>query len=178
MFATSLRAEQQSDQERSASVDGKAHRLGAGPGSASQRESAPYLSQYRGPKKMIAEPEDEIHPAIDVRVLEELAHMQRHGQPGFMNRVITMFLETAPTLIAHLEAASASDGLAVLQRTSHTLKPCSSIVGALSLAALCESLEQMARSGSVPDQAARVAAIVEEFTRVEASLVRRLSDAG
>ena len=116
-------------------------------------------------------------PALDPRVLAELANMQRNGRPGFMDRVITLYLQTAAELIADLEAASASDELAVLHRASHTLKPCSATVGALSLAALCETLEQMARSGSVPDPAARVAAIAEEYKRVEAELKDRLCNA-
>jgi len=116
-------------------------------------------------------------PALDSRVLAELANMQRNGRPGFMDRVITLYLQTAAELIADLEAASASDELAVLHRASHTLKPCSATVGALSLAALCETLEQMARSGSVPDPAARVAAIAEEYKRVEAELKDRLCNA-
>ena len=116
-------------------------------------------------------------PALDPRVLAELANMQRNGRPGFMDRVITLYLQTAAELIADLEAASASDELAVLHRASHTLKPCSATVGALSLAALCETLERMARSGSVPDPAARVAAIAEEYKRVEAELKDRLCNA-
>jgi HPt (histidine-containing phosphotransfer) domain-containing protein len=116
-------------------------------------------------------------PALDPRVLAELANMQRNGRPGFMDRVITLYLQTAAELIADLEAASISVELAVLHRVSHTLKPCSATVGALSLAALCETLEQMARSGSVPDPAARVAAIAEEYKRVEAELKDRLCNA-
>jgi HPt (histidine-containing phosphotransfer) domain-containing protein len=80
-------------------------------------------------------------------------------------------------LIADLEAASASDEVAGLRRASHTLKPCSASVGALPLAALCETLEQMARSGSVPDPAARVVAIAEEYKRVRAALMARLCHA-
>jgi HPt (histidine-containing phosphotransfer) domain-containing protein len=126
-------------------------------------------------EEMAAEPVSD--PALDPRVLAELASMQRNGRPGFMDRVITLYLQTAAELIADLEAASASDELAVLHRASHTLKPCSATVGALSLAALCETLEQMARSGSVPDPAARVAAIAEEYKRVEAELKDRLCNA-
>ena len=94
-----------------------------------------------------------------------------------MDRVITLYLQTAAELIADLKAASAADELAVLQRASHTLKPCSASVGALSLAALCEALEELARAGSVPDPAARVAAIAEEYKRVEAALMGRLCHA-
>jgi HPt (histidine-containing phosphotransfer) domain-containing protein len=116
------------------------------------------------------------HP-LDPRVLAELMDMQRNGRPGFMDRVITLYLQAASELIAELEAASISKEIATLRRASHTLKPCSATVGALSLAALCETLEQMTRSGSVPDPAARVAAIAEEYKRVQAALMKRLCHA-
>ena len=129
-----------------------------------------------GPEKT-AIPEPASDPALDRQILAELANIQRNGRPGFMDRVITLYLQTAAELIADLEAASAADELAVLQRASHTLRPCSASVGALSLAALCEALEELARAGSVPDPAARVAAIAEEYKRVEAALMGRLCHA-
>ena len=108
--------------------------------------------------------------ALDLRVLAQLAAIQRNGQPGFVERVITLFLQTASNLIKDLEAASANNESDTLYRASHTLKPCSATVGALSLAALCETLERMARSGSVPNSAARVGAIAKEYKRVEIAL--------
>jgi HPt (histidine-containing phosphotransfer) domain-containing protein len=126
-------------------------------------------------KKSIPEPA--IGPALDAQVLAELASMQRNGRPGFVDRVITLYLQAASVLIADLEGACISEELDVLHRASHTLKPCSATVGALPLAALCEKLEHMARSGSVPDPAARVAAIAEEYKRVEAALKGRLCNA-
>ncbi len=115
-------------------------------------------------------PDPAVDSALDARVLAELANMQRDGRSGFMDRLITLYLKTASELIAELKAASATDQPAVLHRVSHALKPCSATVGALALAALCERLEQTARSGSVPDLAVWVAAIVEEHKRVEAAL--------
>ena len=122
-------------------------------------------------------PEPASNPALDVQVLAELANLQRNVRPGFMDRVITLYLQAASKLIEDLEVASASDELAMLRRASHTLKPCSAAVGALPLAALCETLERMARSGSVPDPAARVAAIAEEYKRVQSALMDQLCHA-
>jgi HPt (histidine-containing phosphotransfer) domain-containing protein len=109
-------------------------------------------------------------PAIDLGVLAQLAAMQRDGRPGFMERIITLFLLTAPRLINDLEAASKADEITALRRASHSLRPCSATVGALSLATLCESLETMARSGSVRNSAVKVAAIAQEYRRVEVAL--------
>src|SRR5207248_10682254 len=46
---------------------------------------------------------------LDPRVLAELAAMQRNGRPGFMQRVIALYLQTAAELIKELEVASLSN---------------------------------------------------------------------
>jgi HPt (histidine-containing phosphotransfer) domain-containing protein len=107
---------------------------------------------------------------LDIRVLAQLAVIQRNGRPGFVERIITLFLQTASDLIKDLEAASANNEPVGLYRASHTLKPCSATLGALSLAALCEALEEMARSGSLQNPEVRVEEIAEEYKRVEAAL--------
>src|SRR5260370_1163472 len=106
---------------------------------------------------------------LDPRVLAELSEIQRNGRPGFIQRVIELYLRSAADLIRELEAASANNEPASLYRASHTLGPCSATVGALSLAALCEALESTARSGSVSDSRDRVEAIRDEYQRVEAA---------
>jgi HPt (histidine-containing phosphotransfer) domain-containing protein len=108
--------------------------------------------------------------ALDLRVLAQLAEIQRNGRPGFVDRVIALFLQTAPNLIKELETASANNELGDLHHASHTLKPCSATVGALSLAALCEALEKTARSCSIPNAEARVQEIAQEYKRVDAAL--------
>jgi HPt (histidine-containing phosphotransfer) domain-containing protein len=114
---------------------------------------------------------------LDPRVLAELADIQRNGRPGFMQRVITLYLQTAAELIKELEAASVNNDPATLYRASHTLKPCSATVGALSLADLCEAMETAARSGFVFDPTARVEAIADEYKRVGLALTASMSSA-
>jgi HPt (histidine-containing phosphotransfer) domain-containing protein len=84
--------------------------------------------------------------------------------------VISLFLQTASDLINDLEVASANDEAAAPYHASHSLKPCSATVGALSLAALCETLERITRSGSIQNAEARVEEIAKEYKRVEAAL--------
>jgi HPt (histidine-containing phosphotransfer) domain-containing protein len=66
-------------------------------------------------------------------VLADLTDMQRNGRPGFVQRVIKMYLQTAAELIGELETASVKNEPAILYRASHTLKPCSATVGAIPL---------------------------------------------
>ena len=57
--------------------------------------------------------------ALDLRVLAQLAAIQRNGRPGFVEDVITLFLQTASNLIKDLEAASANNEPDTLYRASH-----------------------------------------------------------
>jgi len=111
---------------------------------------------------------------IDNAVLDALAQLQREGRPDIVNRVITLFLESAPALLTDLEEGVASGDTALLHRASHTLKSASANVGAALLSAHCKELETMARTGSVPDARSRVATIVEDYRRAQAALTARL----
>ena len=87
-----------------------------------------------------------------------------------MDQVITLFLLTAPSMIKDLQVAAGTDEVVALHHVSHSLRSCSAVIGALSLASLCEALERMARGGSVSDANARIGAIAHEYNRVEAAL--------
>jgi HPt (histidine-containing phosphotransfer) domain-containing protein len=112
---------------------------------------------------------------LDESVLEALGHLQGKWRPDFVDRVITFFLKTAQALLTDLTIGSALGKTSMLHHASHTLKACSDIIGAVSLAGLCGELEAIARASVVPDAAARVDAIVKEYGRVEAALIGRLA---
>jgi CheY-like chemotaxis protein/HPt (histidine-containing phosphotransfer) domain-containing protein len=111
---------------------------------------------------------------IDDRVLTNLARLQRDGRPDIVSRVIMLFLESAPALVTDLEEGAAKGDMAVLHRASHTLKSASANVGAGLLSAHCKELEALARTGSVPDVASRVATIIEDYQRAHAALTALL----
>jgi HPt (histidine-containing phosphotransfer) domain-containing protein len=111
---------------------------------------------------------------IDDSVLNALAQLQREGRPDIVNRVITLFLESAPALLKDLEQGAATGDTTLLHRASHTLKSASANVGAALLSARCRELEMLARSGSVADAAVRVETIVGDYQRAKAALTARL----
>jgi HPt (histidine-containing phosphotransfer) domain-containing protein len=119
---------------------------------------------------VVTRPPPESLDALDLSALAQLAAIQRNGRPGFVERIISLFLQTASDLINDLEVASANEEAAALYQASHSLKPCSATVGALPLAALCETLEGITRSGSIQNAEARVEEIAKEYKRVEAAL--------
>jgi CheY-like chemotaxis protein/HPt (histidine-containing phosphotransfer) domain-containing protein len=111
---------------------------------------------------------------IDNRVLDVLAGLQQTGRPGIIGRVISLFLQSAPFLLKDLEDGVAKGDMALIHRASHTLKSASANVGAVLLSAHCKELEALARTASVPDAAARVATIIEDYGRAEAALTARM----
>ena len=111
---------------------------------------------------------------IDDAVLNNLAQLQREGRPDIVNRVITLFLESAPALLNDLKDGAVKGDTAVLHRASHTLKSASANVGAALLSAHCRELEAMARLGPVADAAARVETIAADYQQAQAALTARL----
>ncbi|HEV2300953.1 MAG TPA: response regulator [Stellaceae bacterium] len=107
---------------------------------------------------------------LDEAALTTLRQLQRAGRPDIVKRTIDLYLENAPRLLKELQEGAETDDVAALGRASHTLKSNSANVGAVRLAALCNDLETLARSGLVPESRALVATVVEEYAAVNAAL--------
>jgi CheY-like chemotaxis protein len=119
-------------------------------------------------------PAEALPEPIDDRALDALAQLRRGGRPDIVNRVITLFLHSAPALVRELEKGAASGNGARLHRASHTLKSASANVGAIVLSAHCKELEVLTRTVTVPDAPSRVETIVEDYRRAQAALTARL----
>jgi two-component system, sensor histidine kinase and response regulator len=107
---------------------------------------------------------------IDDQVLRELDQIQGGERPGFAQRIVRRFLDSAPPLLGDLKAGAANHDLDLLYRASHRLKSGSGMVGAKVLSLRCERLETQARAGAVFDAAALVAAIVSDYEAAAAAL--------
>lgn len=112
---------------------------------------------------------------LDHSVLDALGRLKGQRQPEFVDRVITLFMETALAQLAELSKAAAKVDMVTMHHASHALKSCSAIIGAYALAEQCKELELMARAGSVSDAGARVNTIVQAYRSVEADLISRLA---
>jgi HPt (histidine-containing phosphotransfer) domain-containing protein len=112
---------------------------------------------------------------LDEAVLEALGQLQGKYDAEFVARMITMFMETALILLIRLKEGVANVDITALHHASHELKSCSATIGAYSLAAHCERLERIARTGYMPDPAFCVDAVGIEYRRAEAALIARLA---
>ncbi len=105
-------------------------------------------------------------PVLDGGVLGEL----REVLGPEVDRIVTVYLEDAPRLIAQLERAVASNDPIALRVAAHTLKSSSANVGATTLSEAARDLEHGARDGTLANPGNAVARIVGEFAQVRAAL--------
>ncbi|HRY19155.1 MAG TPA: response regulator [Candidatus Competibacteraceae bacterium] len=112
---------------------------------------------------------------LDLAVLENIRKLQQNGSPGLMERLINLYQSNTSTLLEQLRIAADSGEREELRTAAHTLKSSSANVGAIQMQALSKDLEMMARAGAVPDATNYVAAIEQEFARVQVALQEQLT---
>lgn len=105
-------------------------------------------------------------PVIDQDVVEELRSMLG----GEVDRLIDIFLEDTPRLVAALENAAVGPDYNALRDAAHSLKSSSANLGAMSLSAAAKRVELGAREKSLDRPAVAVALIANEFARARAAL--------
>jgi signal transduction histidine kinase/CheY-like chemotaxis protein/HPt (histidine-containing phosphotransfer) domain-containing protein len=93
---------------------------------------------------------------LDEKALSRIRAMQREGAPSVLLRVIDIFLDAAPKLLAQMHAAVAGNDPLQLCRAAHSLKSSSANLGATSLSALCRELEAMGLAGEIRGAALKV----------------------
>jgi len=112
-------------------------------------------------------------PVLDASVLDEL----RSILGGEVDRLIEVFLDDTPTIIAALETAAAGPDMEGLRNAAHTLKSSSANLGAMSLSNAAKRVELGARMGTLERPAVAVAMIANEFARARAALRASMSQA-
>jgi len=103
-------------------------------------------------------------PAIDRSVLEDLGALQQPGKPDRVAKILHLFLTGAPTLVGSMRDALARGDAPGVMDAAHALKSSSGFVGALRLMALCHSLEQLGRRGTLAEAPPVFARLEAEYT--------------
>lgn len=107
---------------------------------------------------------------IDESVIAELRALETMGKPGFLTRLIDLFIEDLPRRLATLQSAVKEARPEELAREAHALKGSCAQLGATRLAALCEILEDQGRAGSTAAASPVLEVLREEFDRVRQAL--------
>ncbi|HYM86848.1 MAG TPA: ATP-binding protein [Pseudoxanthomonas sp.] len=107
-----------------------------------------------------------VFPVLDHSMLEELQEIAGDETA----RIIGLFLEDAPRLIATLETASTVPDLEAMRDAAHTLKSSSANVGAMALSTAAKRVELGARAMKLDRPAVAVALVIAEYARARMSL--------
>lgn len=109
---------------------------------------------------------------LDTAVLGEL----RELLGSEVDRIISVYLEDTPRLMAQLERAAAANDPIALRVAAHSLKSSSANVGAMPLSVAARELEHGARDGTLANPSAAVARVVSEFTKARTALQSLIKD--
>ena len=135
------------------------------------------INRWRGVRMPVAPAPAPAKPAeqaaqpavLNAAVLDDL----RDVLGGEVDRIIALYLEDAPRLIAQLERAVVGNDPIALRVAAHTLKSSSANVGARTLSDAARELEHGARDGTLDKPEALVARIVTEFAQVKRALLEK-----
>lgn len=84
---------------------------------------------------------------LDRTALVQIRALQRPGSTDLTSKIINLYLDTSPDLIAKIRDAAVQRDSTNLWQAAHSLKSSSANLGALVLANLCKELEQRGREG-------------------------------
>ena len=134
----------------------------------------PFVPSPTAPPKPPAPPPppaEPLPPVLDAEVLEELRSILGNE----VDRLIEVFLDDTPRLIAALETAATGPDYDMLRNASHTLKSSSANLGAMSLSNAAKKLELGIRTQTLERPAVAVALISNEFARARQALRASMS---
>jgi signal transduction histidine kinase/CheY-like chemotaxis protein len=114
----------------------------------------------------------DLRAAIDPEVIDEL----RAALGNEVERLINVFLDDTPMLIARLEAAALAPDLDMLREVAHSLKSSSANLGAMALSGAAKRVELGARMGTLDRPAVAVALVSNEFARACEALRALITD--
>jgi HPt (histidine-containing phosphotransfer) domain-containing protein len=130
--------------------------------------------QVRGRKKRSAK-EAHADPPIVLSALAPLREVEA-SRPGFVARIVEVYLDDAPRRIEGLRSASATGDRVRAHREAHTLKSSSATFGALVLSNMCRDLQEATASDGPAVPAHLVERIASEFDRVAGALSQMLAE--
>jgi HPt (histidine-containing phosphotransfer) domain-containing protein len=113
-------------------------------------------------------------PALDPIVIGNLRELTPPGEPDVLAEVLQLFLHEVPKKIQGLQAAHAAGDAPQVARLAHSLKGSSGNIGANSLYEVCRKIDDVAKAGDLPRVAPLLAALTEEYHRVELEITQLL----
>ena len=115
-------------------------------------------------------------PLLDRSALEAIRALQSDATPDLLVRVVHLYFDSAPELIARVRSGLAERDHNAVRVAAHTLKSSSANLGATSLAEMCKQLEMAARSGILDGALPDADAVEREYRAVRAALEAEIGE--
>ena len=103
---------------------------------------------------------------VDLSVLFDFEAAQCEGEPDLIVELIDLYLADFPQQLSAIKDSILKNDEASLKRSAHNLKGSSATLGVISIARLCEKLEQVDFTRSLQKTSAYVNHLEQAFARV------------
>jgi len=111
---------------------------------------------------------------IDLKALDNIRALQREGAPDIVAKLVNLYLDESPKFLLELQDAISAGDPEAMQKTAHKFKSNSANVGAVGLANLCKTLEEMGRSNTTESAAEILTQIEIEHKTSRKALERHI----
>ncbi|MDX2254728.1 MAG: PAS domain S-box protein [Pseudanabaenaceae cyanobacterium bins.39] len=112
------------------------------------------------------------NPAVNTEMLHQAASEIGGDDHSFLTELIDSYLENSQSLIQGLRESYTNRDYGAMQRTAHTLKSSSSVIGAEELSNFCRDLETNLRNQKYEDLDSKINKILSEYSNVTSDLHR------
>ncbi|HKS37219.1 MAG TPA: PAS domain S-box protein, partial [Verrucomicrobiae bacterium] len=129
------------------------------------------VHEVQSPKPVAAKPDTKgTDVMIDQSALITLRTLRQPGKPDPVSELIDIFLRDTPGRLSEMKTAVEQYDAYSLELVAHSLRGCSSSVGACRMAEICSQLEEHARLGSIQIASHVLKQLDQEFNNVRAAL--------
>lgn len=109
-------------------------------------------------------------PAGNAPIDPAVIALFRRRRPGFLERIVTAYLEEAPKYLQSLKAASVAGDCPAMKMAAHTLKSSSANVGAIRLSESCQEIENAISRKDLEGLTGLLGSVGGEYFAVEEAL--------
>ncbi len=110
---------------------------------------------------------------LDLATLESLRALSEPGHPDLVTELVDLFLSDVPPRLKKMHDAAATGDAATVYAQAHTLKGSAGNLGAKAMAALCQSIEHPAKTGTLAGTEKAIRNLLVEYERVKALLTQQ-----
>ncbi len=131
--------------------------------------------EIEGDIKVEAQQEEETtqeNPILDPQVLDSLRQLAGAKASTLINTIIGQYFEDSPEKLQAIATAAAEKDADALRKAAHSLRSSSANLGAITVAELCKTVENIARTGTTEGTSEAIAQLPTEYAKVEIALQR------